>query len=158
MHFRRTRNERLIRAIATHPDVWPMMADDLTSDAENWNPVLHEGIWYVLCFGREEEIDPRGMFVFFPENSITWQVHICMLPEFWGSASRALREVFQWLWVQTSCLRITGSVPVWNAPAIHCALRAGMKAFGVNPHSSLKHARLHHQLLLGISKSAEKAA
>lgn len=160
MFFRRTRNEKLIRSIATHPEVWPMMADDLVSDPANWNPVLHEGIWYVLCFGNKEnkEEDLRGMFVFFPENSVCWQVHVCMLPHAWGSSARALREAFQWLWAATKCVRITGSVPVWNAPAIHCALRAGMKPFGVNQYSSLKNAQLHHQLLLGISKTVERAA
>lgn len=158
MFFRRTHNARLIHAIATHPDLWPMMADDITADPALWKPVLHEGIWYVLVFGGELETDPRGMFIFFPENSITWQVHVCMLPHAWGSAARAMREVFQWIWAQTACLRITGSVPVWNAPAIHCALRAGMKPFGVNPHSSLKDTQLHHQLLVGISKSTERAA
>src|SRR5260370_25434257 len=98
------------------------------------------------------------MFVFFPENSITWQVHVCMLPGAWGSAARAMREVFQWLWAQTACRRITGSVPVWNAPAIHCALRAGMTPFGVNQHSSLKNQRLHHQLLGGLSTPKAQAA
>jgi RimJ/RimL family protein N-acetyltransferase len=158
MTFRRTQNEKLIHAIATHPQIWPTMADDITSDPALWKPVLHAGIWYVLCFGDERETDPRGMLVFFPENSITWQVHLCILPDFWGSAARTLREAFQWLWAQTACLRITGSVPVWNAPAVHCALRAGMQPFGVNLHSSLKGGRLHHQLLVGISKPAERVA
>ena len=112
---------------------------------------MHDGIWYVLA---EEDCQTRGLFVFFPENSVCWQVHICMRPEAWGSAARALREVFEWLWKQTACQRITGSVPVWNAPAIACALKAGMQPFGVNYRSSLKNAKLHHQLLLGISKAA----
>jgi RimJ/RimL family protein N-acetyltransferase len=158
MHFRRTENARLIHAIATHPDIWPMLADDLTPTPEAWKPVLHAGIWYVLAFADDREQDPRGMFVFFPENSISWQVHICMLPAAWGSAARASREVFQWLWAQTACRRITAAVPVWNASAIHCALRAGMTAFGVNQGSSFKNGRLHHQLMLGVSKPAEKAA
>ena len=149
--FERTADAKLIRAIATHPKVWPGIGDDLAGDPEKWTPVLHEGVWYVLAFDNDGDI-LRGMFVFFPENSVCWQVHICMLPASWGTGARALREVFQWLWAKTPCLRITGSVPLWNEAAIHCALRAGMTAYGVNQHSSLKNARLHHQLLLGISK------
>jgi RimJ/RimL family protein N-acetyltransferase len=155
--FERTQDERLIRAIATHPRVWPTLGDDLVSDPAEWKPLFHDGIWYVVA-RSDEELNPVGMFIFFPENSICWQVHICMLPEFWGGSARAMREVFVWLWARTACLRITGSVPVWNAPAIHCGLRAGMMPYGVNQHSSLKHGKLHHQLLLGISKPAEKAA
>ena len=155
MTFTRTRDLELIRSIATHPKVWPTLGDDLVVDPEQWTPVLHDGIWYVLV---EEDGRVRGMFIFFPENSVCWQVHVCMLPEAWGASARAMKEVFVWLWRQTPCLRITGSVPVWNAPAIHCALRAGMEPFGVNRHSSLKNARLHHQLLLGISRPAGKAA
>ncbi len=153
MIFERTRDEQLIRAIATHPKVWPTLGDDLVSDPSKWNPVLHEGIWYVLAEEEGYRV-PCGMFIFFPENSVCWQIHICMLPQFWGRAARAAKEVFVWLWAHTSCLRITGSIPLWNESAIHCALRAGMKPFGVNQHSSLKGARLHHQLLLGISKPA----
>ena len=155
MTFTRTRDLELIRSIATHPKVWPTLGDDLVADPEQWTPVLHDGIWYVLV---EEDGRVRGMFIFFPENSVCWQVHVCMLPEAWGTAGRAAREVFVWLWRQTSCRRIAASIPVWNAPAIHCALRAGMEPFGVNRHSSLKNARLHHQLLLGISRPEGKAA
>lgn len=156
MKFERTTDANLIRTIATHPRVWPMLGDDLVSDPAEWNPVLHDGIWYVLALA--EDGNPCGMFIFFPENSVCWQVHICMLPEFWGGSARAMREVFGWLWERTACLRITGSVPVWNASAIHCGLRAGMQPYGVNQHSSLKNGKLHHQLLLGISKPVEKAA
>lgn len=151
MVFTRTKDESLIHSIATHPQIWPTLADDLVSDPKDWKPVLHDGIWYVLASDQEGIC---GLFIFFPENSVCWQVHICMLPRAWGSAARALRESFYWLWTETNCIRITGSVPVWNASAIHCALRAGMKPFGVNQHSSLKNDRLHHQLLLGISKRA----
>lgn len=150
MTFERIHDLLLIRAIATHPKIWPMIGDDLAGDAREWRPVLHDGIWYVLA---EENDRKLGMLIFFPENSITWQVHICMLPEFWGAAARVLREVFAWIWERTNCQRITGSVPVWNGPAVHCALRAGMQPYGVNQHSSLKFSRLHHQILFGISKS-----
>jgi RimJ/RimL family protein N-acetyltransferase len=149
MMFERTKDAKLIRAIATHPKVWPTIADDLVSDPASWNPVLHDGVWYVLA---KLDGEVRGMFVFFPENSVCWQVHICLLPIAWGAGAKCLREVFAWLWARTACRRITGSVPLWNEAAIHCALRAGMTAYGVNQHSSLKNARLHHQLLLGISK------
>lgn len=155
MTFQRTRNETIIRRIATHPKVWPMIADGLNPEA--WNPVMHEGVWYVLIFEEVGSL-PRGMFIFLPENSVCWRIHVCLLPEFWGGAARAMREVFQWLWGETNCCRITGSVPVWNGPAVHCALRAGMTPYGVNQHSSLKDSRLHHQLLFGISKPAERGA
>ena len=127
MIFHRTKDVEMIRSIATHPKIWPTLGDDLLSDPAEWKPLMHDGIWYVLA---EEDCQTRGLFVFFPENSVCWQVHICMRPEAWGSAARALREVFEWLWKQTTCQRITGSVPVWNAPAIACALKAGMQPFG----------------------------
>lgn len=155
MTFTRTQDERVIRRIATHPKVWPMLGDDLTCERDAWKPILHEGIWYVVA---EEKGELHGLFVFAAENSVCWQIHVSMLPEFWGGAARTMKQVFYWLWERTACVRIVGSVPVWNAPAIHCALRAGMQPFGVNQHSSLKNARLHHQLLVGISKPAERAA
>jgi RimJ/RimL family protein N-acetyltransferase len=153
--FTRTQDEAIIRRIATHPKIWPMLADDLASSPEAWKPVLHDGVWYVLA---EEKGELHGLYVFFPENSVCWHVHISMLPEFWGGAARTSKQIFHWIWEQTACTRIVGSIPVWNGPAICCALRAGMKPYGVNQHSSLKDARLHHQLLVGISRPREKAA
>ncbi len=150
MQFERTYDAELIRAIATHPKVWPTLADDLVSDPAHWKPVLHEGIWYVLA-------GQQGMFIFFPENSVSWQIHVCLLPEFWGGGARAMKQVFTWLWAQTPCRRITGSVPTWNQSAFLCAVNAGMEPFGVNKNSSLKDGKLHHQVLFGISKP-EKAA
>lgn len=158
MNFRRIGDELLIRSIATHPKVWPTIGDDLVGDPANWRPVLNDGIWYVLAEEvGGEDAGPRGLFIFFPENSVCWQIHVCMLPKYWGSADRAMREVFEWIWERTPCRRIVGSVPVWNAPAVHCAMRARMEPFGVNQRSSLKYSRLHHQVLFGISKP-EKAA
>lgn len=156
MKFRRTGDEILIRSIATHPKIWPTIGDDLAPDPEKWKPIFHDGIWYVLA--TLDDDTTAGLFIFLPENSISWRIHVCMLPKYWGSAERAMKEVFTWTWENTLCRRIIGSVPVWNAPAVHLAMRAGMEPFGVNQHSSLKYARLHHQVLFGISKPAERAA
>ena len=90
--------------------------------------------------------------MFAAENCICWQTHVCILPEAWGRGARILREMFAWTWKTSAWERITASIPIFNSAAIHCALRAGMKPFGVNPRSYQKRGQLHHQLLMGIGR------
>lgn len=148
--FERTEDWELIRKIALHPKIWPLISDDLSPEPEVWQPVQRPDIWYVLA---REHGKPIGLFVFSPENSVCWQSHIAMLPEAWGATARAaFTAVFPWLWERTPCQRIIGSVPVSNSLAILFAIQCGMLKFGMNPKSTLRDGKLEDQVMLGISK------
>lgn len=151
LNFERTYDAALIKFIVTHPKVWQHVTDDFAPRPELWEPGAVEEAWYVLAFDDGELL---GLFMFFPENTICWRSHICMLPGAYGpKAEKACREVFLWLWENSSCWRIIGSIPDYNRTAISFAERCGMTRYGTNPQSYVKNGKLLDQVLLGISKT-----
>lgn len=151
MTFERTYDWTLVKSIATFPKIWSSISDDFSPQPEDWQPEEDERVWYVIA--KSDGGSVLGMFIFYPENPICWRSHVCMLPESWGSqAHSACREVFEWLWEKTSCLRIIGTIPEWNRQALAFAVRCGMEKFGINTKSMQKGGKLFDQILLGISK------
>ena len=150
MNFERTHDMELVKDIVTRDSIYWRVTDDFAPTPEKWNPLDDESMWYVTA---KEEAALLGMFIFTPENSISWAIHLCLLPLAYGSKTRlALREVTEWIFKNSRCLRIVGSVPSYNRAAVKFAKDSGWKAYGVNEKSYLKHGRLWDQHLFGISK------
>ena len=153
MTFTRTTDYSVIRSIITHPKVYPNVSDDFSPKREDFVPIEHPGIWYVLVSDGEELL---GVFTFIPQNAVCWEVHTCLLPNAWGERAKdAGRGVIQWIWDNTPCLRIVTNVPRYNRLALGFALQSGLKQFGNNSRSYMKKGKLHDQILLGISRASE---
>lgn len=146
-------NRDLIRAVMTHPDVYPAISDDFCPDAALFQPVDHPSFLYVFAFCGAQLL---GLWLFVPQNGVCWEVHTCLLP---GHGYRRGREaaklLAQWVWAHTNCRRIVTNVPSFNRQARLFAQAAGMKPYGVNPNSYLKHGQLHDQIMLGLSRPEE---
>ena len=150
MIFYRTHDLALIRSIMTHEKVWPAITDDLAGDPKDFMPVDHPATYYLAAHEGDHFL---GIWMLNPENSVTWDVHTCLLPSAWGElAVRAAVHAIQWVWDNTPCLRLVTKVPVFNRLALRFARMAGMVEYGRNPKSFLKNGQLHDQILLGISK------
>ena len=154
MTFERTTDYELVRRVVTHPRIWPGASDDFSPPAEEWRPIEHEALWYVAVRDGEEFL---GLFVFVPASPVCWEVHTCLLPCSWGErAVQAAREVAEWIWLNSGCRRITTAVPAFNRLAHRLARRAGMREYGRNLKSYMKHGKLHDQILLGLSPAEKK--
>lgn len=150
MTFERTFNWETVKAIMTHPKIWPHITDDFAVKVEVFEPITHPSAWYVLVKDGEELL---GLFALYPENHICWKVHTCLLPNAWGKrAKQAAREGVQWVFNNTECLRLITDVPEYNALALRFANMGGMEPFGVNHKSYQKDGKLHDVTMLGISK------
>jgi len=150
MTFERTKDYELVRQIVTHPDIYPFVSDDYSPAPNDYKPFESDSIWYVLAKDGDELL---GMWSFVPDNAICWQVHTCLLPTAGGKrAKRAAKEMAEWIWQNTTCLRLVTNVPDYNRQASIFARWAGMVEFGRNPKSYMKTGILHDQILLGISK------
>ena len=140
-----------MRAILTDPGVYSHMTDDFAPEPEAFKVNRHPEIWYVLVLEGTELL---GMFCFFPENRICWYAHVAL---FRGVARevtwRAGREVVEWLWANTPCLRLIASVPACNRAAVRFGRRAmGLLAYGRNGASFMKGGTLWDQVLMGRSR------
>ena len=150
MSVERSMNSELIKAIATHPSVYPFISDDFSPSPEQWQPVINEDSLYLVFRDGETAL---GMFALFPENRVCWKVHTCFLPVGYGeSAKQAAQICQQWMWENTPCVRIVTDVPEYNAIAHRFARAAGLTEYGRNPRSYLKNGKLWDVILLGISR------
>lgn len=163
--FERTTDWETIKAIVTHPRIYPHVSDDGSPLAEQWEPIRDEVVWYVLVkddavlhpskpkpdsLGTPELL---GLWVLVPDNSVCWKIHTCLLPVAYGDRARiAAIAMVPWIWHNTGCLRVITDVPAYNRLALRFARAAGMKEYGVNPRSYMKNKKLYDQILLGISK------
>jgi len=150
MTFARTRDLALVRAVLTHESQVRMSSEDAT-DVATWSPVEDERIWYIEA---RDAVELVGIFTLIPQNSVCFEIHAAILPHAWGERSHeAARGVFVWMFANSPARRIVASIPGYNQLALKLAKDAGMRAFGRNPRSFLKHGKLHDQILLGISAS-----
>lgn len=150
MTFERSTDYELIRLIITHPRIWPHVGDDNAGSPEDFQPIEHSSVWYVVVRDLDELM---GCWILVPENSICYDLHTCLLPNAWGpKATRAARELLSWVWTNTPARRLITRVPATNRLALRYAKRAGMLEYGLNPLSWLKGGILHDQALLGMSR------
>lgn len=153
MTFERTYNTSIIRQIMTDPCLWNKVNDDFAGPSSDFQPRMDESIWYVLVKEGDEQI--MGLFIFYPQNAICWEVHARMLPESWGPvAAQAVKGVFEWFWQNTFAVRLVTSILADNMLALNYAKKAGMTEYGRNPASFQKWGELIDQVLMGISRKA----
>ena len=151
MKFERTHDIELVATIARHARIYPASSDDYSPPPHEWSPLQHESIWHILCWQNDELL---GMFVCVPESAICWRFHVCLLPAAYGAtSSEAMRQVTRWIFENTNCMRLVGSVPKYNTLACRLARLANWQQFGLNYKSYLKNGVLHDQLMFGISRS-----
>jgi RimJ/RimL family protein N-acetyltransferase len=157
IHFERSQDYELIRKILTHSRVYDKISDDFSPAREDYYPVEHESVWYVVAKDvHDGGYDLLGLWMFVPQNGICWEVHTALLPVAWGDVGlEAARMLPAWIWEHTPCRRLITNVPSTNRLAFHFALKAGMRIYGVNRASYLKGGKLCDQICLGLSAANE---
>jgi RimJ/RimL family protein N-acetyltransferase len=157
--FERSTDYALVRRILTHPRIYDKISDDHSPAREDYRPIEHPSVWYVVARDvYPEGHDLLGLWMLHPLNGICWEVHTALMPVAWGEKGlEAAHLLPDWIWENTPCRRIVTNVPSTNRLALHFALRAGMTIFGVNRASYLKDGKLCDQVCLGISPPEEEA-
>jgi RimJ/RimL family protein N-acetyltransferase len=154
LNFERTKDYWLVRKILTMRDVYEHMGDDYLPAPEAFMVNTHPDAWYVVA--RKSGL--VGLFSLFPSNRVCWQVHACMLPdadtrEKWEAA----RELAPWLAQHTDCVRLVAEIPRSNKPAIHFAIRGGMRYVGTHRAAFQKYGKLQDLIILGREVNGDLA-
>lgn len=156
MTFERSTDYALIRSILTHPKVWDRITDDYAPVMEVWEPPQGEGRMYVVARDGEEVL---GLWMFDAHSVIVLECHTCLLPSCGHKrAIQAAKEMAQWIWENTACVRLVTGVPEYNTVASNFALAAGMTPYGNNFKSVQKGEILWDQHLFGMSRPIEAVA
>ncbi len=150
----RTFDYELARSIITDPYIYDHVSDDNSPSAKEFQPVQSELMWYLIVRDEEEVL---GCFLFVPQNSVCFEVHTCILPNALGSRAReAAQMAKEWMFTHSPAERIVTNVPETNILALKFAKAAGLKEYGLNPRSFLKHGLLLDQTMLGVSKCQQQ--
>lgn len=149
LRIERLFDSQQIKSIISHPEIYPYIIDDGSPSAEDYDPTpLFECCYFLGVF--ESEI--IGCLFFHPENYITYQVHIAILPEYRKSSTSAMNKSFKWMFENTNCKKIIANVPITNQSAYALVKRAGMKNEGLNERSFMKNNIIYDQYILGITE------
>jgi RimJ/RimL family protein N-acetyltransferase len=145
----RTTDAEFIRRVMTNRRIWRHIADDHSGDPAAFEPPMLDAVYYLA---PEQDGRPVGVFVYHPHSVVLYEVHTCVLPQFWGPpAVRAARAGLRWMVDHTPCRKVITFVPAGNKAALHFARRVGMTDEGINRASFLQEGRLIDQTLLGIT-------
>lgn len=153
----RTFNPEILRRFYLIHDIWDIMQPDGAADAKDLDFslfVANEDDHSLIFVSATYDAELAGLFMFHQTNQHCYDIHSALLPEFWGQKLAYLlgREACLWMVVNTSCEKVTTSVPSFNKPAYTMALEGGMSDEGCNRQSFMKNGQLYDQLLLGITK------
>lgn len=141
-----------VKKLWFHPAVYPYINDDLSLGEEiNFEVIIGiEKMYLLIAILGGEKI---GFFFFHPWNSITFEVHTVILPEYRGkNAILVAQKAKEWFFENTVCRKIMTQVPFFNMPAYALAKKAGFKIEGINENSFLRNGKLYDQYIMGLKK------
>lgn len=148
----KTGDAELVKAIITHPKIYPFVTEDGAPAPEVFSVrglVDHPGIHFLAPIADDQV---AGVFMVHSETPSIYVVHTCILPEFWGRAEEAGRELIRWVFQNTKCNKLVTYVPKDNRLAYRLAIAVGMQEQGCITESYMKNGVLIDQHVLGIGR------
>ena len=152
MRIEHTHDMNIVTHIMAHPSIYPYVSDDGCPDAEDYEAIDNEALYYLLVLDNDENV--LGLFLIHPHNTILYEIHTCLLSSC-REKDKAAQVVLDWIFKNTPCEKLMTHVPDFNRPALLYAERAGLMREGINRLSFLKNGRLHDQILLGITRTEQ---
>lgn len=137
-----------VRAVFTHPAVWPHIHDDGAPAVEDFAPAESPLIHY-LAVRRDGAL--VGCLMVYPLNDASWELHTCLLPEGRGDIVPVAEALFAWLRGNTRATALVTWVPACNLPAAAAAEKASFTLQCRLPRAYRKGGVLHDLILYGAS-------
>lgn len=148
MQIERTFDYELVNSILTHPEIYKTIADDAAPPIEKYKTPESEEIIYLVAAG-----EPIGVMIYHPTSSITVDCHVQVLPQHRKQYAKAFGEaVINWLWKNTSFLKINAQIPFCYPNVCEFAVLNGFEVEGTNKCSYLKNNQIHDQWYLGLAR------
>jgi RimJ/RimL family protein N-acetyltransferase len=138
MILERTTDVALIKSIIEHPEIAPLIFE-----GEAQVPI-HDSIYYLVA--------KEGIVAFIPINSISWNPHIAVLPEYRGKGTELMQSGLEWMFKNTECKKVVAFPPSYNKPMIRVFEKCGFKQEGFSPNSFMFKGQIYDRLLLGIER------
>lgn len=142
-----------LKELYSGPHVGKYLKDDnsIIMGEEQFKVIINTDVIYPLI--SSEDGKNTGLFLFFPWNVTTYELHVAVMLNCRGRHSVIAGTMAgKWMFEHTPCRKIITMIPKPNYPAKWLALAVGMKQEGINRKSYLRDGVLHDQYLFGICK------
>ncbi len=151
IRIERTHDMDLVRRIYVHPKIYGKMTDDLCPPPEALTIPENSSQYFLIAYNDKDEA--MGVICYQPHNHVLYQIHIAILPEFWGNdnAVNAVKASFDWMVKNTSCRVVLSITPRPYSLAIRLAKKVGAELQGVLKHSILLKGHLEDQIIYGVN-------
>ena len=145
MSINRTHDERVVRAVISHPEIKPLICD-----LEGEPPTIMHDQVYHLSVHIQGQL--AGLVTFIPVNAITWNPHINIFPNFRGCGTGAMQAAIDWMFDNTPCLKLVAFPPEYNKAMIRVFQKCGFQDEGYSRKSFRFKGVIYDRLLLGMRK------
>lgn len=144
----------IVKRVYTHESIFDRINDDGITDPEKVDfsqALSNTNVFFLIA--EDEHCDIVGVFLFHPWNTVCYEMHSAVLPEYRGEGSiEAARMAGMWMFGNTMCQKIVTQIAVTNYAARTLARVGGMVKIGNNDRSFLKNGKLIDQHIYGICK------
>lgn len=127
----------------------PSVQDDISDDPTKGSVI--QSLSNYEWIGVVEDGQIQGLFVLITLNSISVEIHTCLLPSLRGSKAFQAGELILNL-IFKNYEKVISWVPENNRKAKLFSLRLGFQVEGINRASFLKNGKLQDQILVGLTK------
>jgi RimJ/RimL family protein N-acetyltransferase len=93
-----------------------------------------------------------AVFMIKPMNAYCFEIHGGVRKRFWGKGVEISKLVRDVIFNSTQCLKLVAIIPEFNRITRRCVKKCGGEREGVLTKSYLKWARLHDQIVYGLTK------
>lgn len=143
----RTHDMQAVKAIMSHPRIWPHIHDDSVSEPAPAD--LEHLIWLLAT----DTAGPAAVFLFYPLTAVSYEGHVSVLPRVWGKSAEYARQAIEWMFANTPCERICGATPADNILALRFNKRIGFQCRGVRPRAFVRNGQPVDLVLSSVEKS-----
>lgn len=138
-----------IRDVYGYPDIWDEITDDGIESIDTINieqALTQPHLYFFTPFHT-------GVFFFHPWNTITYEMHSAVLPEYRGNqALEGATLSACWMFANTPCRKIVTLIRKGNYRARALAHKGGMVQEGMLNKSFLRHGKAHDQYIYAVCK------
>lgn len=142
----RTHNMDFVKAVYCHPKIYKKMSDDFSLSPDKFVIEDDKRKYFLLPINDEQEV--LGLIGFHPLNLVLYQIHIAILPQFWGkNIPDVLKTSLDWMKENTTCKTVLSATPKPYRLAIRLAKAIGATKVGELHQAIQINGILHDQEL-----------
>ena len=142
-----------INTVSKYQDNYKHLIDDGSPSIDEYSAeemLSDKRVFYLKATTGDEDI---GYFLLVPINCITYDSHVCILPEHKGKKAIGVgKEAIEWMFNNTKCRKIISYIATNKRNVYAYAKSVGFEMEGFCKKSFMYNGKIYDQSLMGINK------